>query len=66
MKKIFRAKALCLTVLSVCGMAWMFKQDTLNVSAATEYTIADGVYVEGMNMSGMTKAQATTAIESYV
>lgn len=66
MKKIFRAKPLLLGMFSVFGVMFMLNQGTVEIMAAEEATISDGVYVEGMSMAGMTKTQATTAIESYV
>ena len=51
--------------IGVLLMAAMFHHGTLN-AAAQEATIVKGLYVEGMDMSGMTKAQAVSIIESYV
>lgn len=67
MKKMIRQKTWLWAMLCVVGMACMGKQGVLEVHAAIEEpTIAKGVYVEGMDMSGMTKVQATAAIEAYV
>lgn len=66
MKKIFQVKPLLLIALGVFLAAGILKQEALEVAASTEFTVSKGVYVEGMDMSGMTKAQVTTAIEAYV
>ena len=66
MKKIFQVKSLLLIALGVFLAAGILKQEALEVAASTEFTVSKGVYVEGMDMSGMTKAQVTTAIEAYV
>ena len=65
MKKFFQARSFLLRGIGVLVMAVMLKQGVLNVTAG-EATIPKGLYVEGMDMSGMTKAQATSTIESYV
>lgn len=65
MNKKIQVKPLLLAVFGVCCMAFTLKLGALEVTAA-EATVPNGIYVEGMNMSGMTKSQATTAIESYV
>lgn len=66
MKKIFRVNPLLWAVLSVFSVVGILKQEALEVTAAEEATTSKGVFVEGMDVSGMTKAQVTTAIEAYV
>ena len=65
MKKRFQTGSLLWKGLGVFVVALMFQQGTLKTLAA-EATIAKGVYVEGMDLSGMTKAQAVSTVESYV
>ena len=65
MKKRFQVKAFFWRGIGVLVMAMMLQQGAVK-AAAEEATIAKGLYVEGMDMSGMTKAQATSTIESYV
>ena len=66
MNQIKHWKLLLLTVVSVFCVALGFKTEALAISAESEPVIVKGIYVEGMDMSGMTKAQARTAIENYV
>ena len=65
MKNRFQVKAFFWRGLGVLVMAMMLQQGAIK-AAAEEATIAKGLYVEGIDMSGMTKAQATSTIESYV
>ncbi len=65
MKKLIQVRLFAFAVFCVCGAGLWMKQSVVTVEAA-EHTIVDGVFVEGMDMSGMTKTQAMTAIEAYV
>ena len=65
MKKRFQAGSLLWKGIGVFIMALMMQQGVLEASAA-EATISKGVFVEDMDMSGMTKAQAISTVESYV
>ena len=66
MKKMKRWKSLLFTVVGILGIAFLLNKETLNIKAKTEPVVAKGVYVEGIDLSGMTKAQARTTIENYV
>ena len=66
MKLMKYYKSLLLTAVSMLCVAFMVQKEALVISAKTEPTVAKGVYVEGMDLSGMTKAQARTTIENYV
>lgn len=65
MKKIFQTGSLLGRGIIVLVMAVMLQHGAVKATAG-EATIAKGLYVEGIDMSGMTKAQATSTIESYV
>ncbi len=66
MKRLNQYKALFLGAVGLFGIVFGVRQETLAVQAAKEPTIPTGVYVEGINLSGMSKAQARAAIEAYV
>lgn len=66
MNQIRHWKSLLFTVASVLLVLHGLFTESVSISAQTEPTVVKGVYVEGMDMSGMTKAQARTAIEHYV
>lgn len=66
MNRLKHCKTLLFMAASVFCAVFLAKQETLIVNAESEPVIVKGVYVEGMDMSGMTKAQARTAIENYV
>ena len=59
-------KSLLFIAVGVFSIAFMMKHEAVTVRAEAEATIPAGVYIEDMNMAGMTKAQARAAIESYV
>lgn len=59
-------KSLLLTAMGMLCVVFMAHKDALVVSAKAEPVVAKGVFVEGMDLSGMTKTQARTAIENYV
>ncbi|MBR4058697.1 MAG: VanW family protein [Lachnospiraceae bacterium] len=59
-------KSLLLTAVSMLCVVFMVQKEALVISAKTEPVVAKGVYVEDMDLSGMTKAQARTTIENYV
>jgi vancomycin resistance protein YoaR len=57
LKKIYGAAILASALWIGCAQ---------NAQAQTEKTIAKGVYVESVDLSGMTAQQATDAVEAYV
>ena len=59
-------KSLLLTAMGMLCVVFMAHKGALVVSAKAEPVVAKGVFVEGMDLSGMTKTQARTAIENYV
>lgn len=59
-------KPLLLTVVSLLCTSFMIQDSALVLDARKEPVIAKGVLVEDMDLSGMTKAQAQEAIETYV
>ena len=59
-------KSLLLTAMGMLCVVFMAHKGVLVVSAKAEPVVAKGVFVEGMDLSGMTKTQARTAIENYV
>ena len=66
MNQMKRWKSLLFTVVSILGIAFLINKETLIIKAKNEPVVAKGIYVEGMDFSGMTKTQARTAIENYV
>lgn len=59
-------KSLLLTAMGMLCVVFMAHKGALVVNAKAEPVVAKGVFVEGMDLSGMTKTQARTAIENYV
>lgn len=66
MKKKNNGKKLFWAAAGMCAAVFSAKQGTLQVLASHEPVIVSGVYVEGMDMSGMNREQAVSAIEDYV
>lgn len=66
MKKKNSCKKFFGIAVGVCLMLLLGKQGTIEALAMHEPVIVSGVYVEGMDMAGMNKAQAQEAIEQYV
>ena len=63
MKKI--AKVIPFLAIALC--VYMFMQSQVLVSAKTEDNrIADGIYVEGLHIGGMTAEEAQSALEEYL
>lgn len=58
-------KPLSFMAVGACCFAFMMGPAFLTVQAAEEDTIVPGVLVEGMDMAGLTREQARTAIETY-
>lgn len=65
-----KKKNSCMKFFGAAASAFLIvsgvKQGTVEVLAMHEPVIVSGVYVEGMDMAGMNKAQAKEAIEQYV
>lgn len=59
-------KRLLFSLIGAAGVMHLLQGEALEVRAETEPVIVEGVYVEGMDMSGLTKAQAKTVIENFV
>lgn len=66
MDRIKGLKSLFLTVMAVLCTVWVGGKEAVYIHAESEPVIVSGVYVEGMDMSGMTRSQAKAALESYV
>lgn len=66
MKKKIYCKRFLGIIVSTFLLAFGVKLELVEVSASHEPVIVSGVYVEGMDMTGMNKAQAREAIEQYV
>lgn len=66
MNRIKGFQSLLLAVMAVLCTVWVGGKETVYARAESEPVIVSGVYVEGMDMSGMTKSQAKAALESYV
>lgn len=66
MKRVNDWKALLLMAVCIWSAVFCLQQQSVKVQAAAEPTISAGVFVEGKDMAGMTKAQAKNYIESYV
>ncbi len=66
MKKILLKRTLFCMAVSILSVVFMMNRATLDVQAANEDTIVKGVYVDGMDMSGLTEAAAQAKLESYV
>lgn len=60
MKKV--SKAVVFLLASVLMGCWMF----FGASAAAQDTIYNGVYIESINVSGMTQEEATAAVQQYL
>ena len=59
-------KLLLFAQMSMLCIIFMLHKEVLVTSAKEEPVVVKGVFVEGMDLSGMTKAQARTAIENYI
>ena len=57
MKKVLRLGVLCLLVTHLFGMT---------VQAKEEDTVKNGIFAESIELSGMTRSEASEAIEAYV
>ncbi len=66
MNKFCKWKLVTFAVFSMFCLALGMKREALSVQAAGEDTIISGVYVEELDMSGLTEAEARAAIENYV
>ena len=55
----------CRTLVLLMGIA-MFSAGSAKVEAAKDETICDGVYIDEINISGMTKEEAKEAVNKYV
>ncbi len=66
MKKFLSKKILLGIAVSVLGAVFIWGKGALDAQAYSEDTIVNGVYVEGMDMSGLTEAAAQAKLESYV
>ena len=66
MKRILSKNLLLIMAVSVLSVAFILGRDVLDAQAGEEDTIVKGVYVEGMDMSGLTEAAAQAKLESYV
>lgn len=65
MKKMQRARAFVVTGLSIFAGMCVLGHGTVRAEAETEEVISSGIYVEGIDMSGMTRNQAVSTLESY-
>lgn len=59
-------KLLLFALMSVLCMLFAVHKEVLVASAKTEPVVVNGVFVEGIDLSGMTKEQARTAIKNYI
>ncbi len=59
-----KIKFLLALALTLAGFSFAF--DVESVSAATEEVITKGVWIGGIDVSGMTKSEAESAIDAYV
>ncbi len=66
MKKNNKWRMWAALAMGVFCFFFLIRKETILVQAAAEDTILSGVYVEGMDMSGMTEEEARAAIQSYV
>jgi vancomycin resistance protein YoaR len=66
MKKIKGWKWLLFITVSVLGITFGPEQAMITANAKTEPRVVEGVFVEGISLSGMTKEQAKATIENYV
>ncbi len=66
MNQIRYYKSLLLMAVSMLCVAFMAHKEALILSAKAEPVVAKGVFVEGIDLAGMTKTQARTTIENYV
>ena len=66
MKRLKQYKRLFWGAVCLLGIVAGMKHQMLSVQAAKEPVVTAGVYVEGMDLAGMNKAQARAAIEAYV
>lgn len=56
---------LTLSVILTCAVV-LFGMDTVKADKTHESRIADGIYIGKVNVSGMTKKEATDAVSAYV
>ncbi len=68
MKKFLSKRLLLLTVAGMFGVLFILGRSTLHTQAETrkEDTVLKGVYVDGMDLAGLTESAAQAKIESYV
>ncbi len=66
MKKILSGKLLLCMAAGMLGVVCMLSKRAIDAQADSEQTILKGIYVEGMDMSGLTEAAAQAKLENYV
>jgi len=66
MKKIWLKRVVLCMTLSVLGIIFIFGKKVLHTEAGREETVLKGIYVDGMDMSGLTREEAQVKLENYV
>lgn len=66
MNKIKNWKRFLFVAIAFCGTVFYSSQMAITVSAKEEPTVVPGICVEGIDLSGMTKEQAKTVVETFV
>lgn len=66
MKKIWVKRVLLCTAISVLGIFFILGKEVLHTEAGREETVLKGIYVDGMDMSGLTREEVQVKLENYV